>query len=442
MIKKRLIALIALFLKIGIRIHLRYNAKKYFKERGQATRQPRLMFGTDPLLINKYWSNSLKEIGYDSSTVMPNYYGINRKEDYDIYFEDIIKLSTFKLKYFCPSYIVLIYILKNFDIIHIPFNGLNFGDVWIKKNGIKLLKMHGCKLVVLPYGADFYQYSKIPNINWRHVLQVNYPNGSQAEYQITENIKNLTIYADTIISGFQTDGLGRWDSFPYNIGILNVNQCIFNPNRFTEANGANGMVKVVHTPNHRYIKGTEYVIDAIRQLKAEGLNVELILIEKKSNELVLEILRSEADILIEQLVLGYALSAMEGMAHGVPVLSNLSDENYTRAFRRYSYLNECPILTSTPESIKEDLRILIKNPALRKDIGIASRKYVEKYHSNKTAQYVFTKVYDKIWYNKEVDLMNMFHPLNPDSYNNQSPKIEHPLFENKIPEALLNTLNK
>ena len=38
--------------------------------------------------------------------------------------------------------------------------------------------------------------------------------------------------------------------------------------------------------------------------------------------------------------------------------------------------------------------------------------------------------------------MNMFHPLNPDSYNNQSPKIEHPLFENKIPEALLNTLNK
>ena len=133
---------------------------------------------------------------------------------------------------------------------------------------------------------------------------------------------------------------------------------------------------------------------------------------------------------------------MEGMAHGVPVLSNLSDENYTRAFRRYSYLNECPILTSTPESIKEDLRILIKNPALRKDIGIASRKYVEKYHSNKTAQYVFTKVYDKIWYNKEVDLMNMFHPLNPDSYNNQSPKIEHPLIENKIPKVLLNTLNK
>ena len=86
--------------------------------------------------------------------------------------------------------------------------------------------------------------------------------------------------------------------------------------------------------------------------------------------------------------------------------------------------------------------MLITRPDLRKQIGRASRQFLEKYQSNKMIQFVFDKVYDKIWYKKDIDLMNMFHPLNPDSYNNQIPKIEHPLFENKIPEALLNTLNK
>ena len=439
---KKIFRLITLFFKIGFRIHLMYSAKKYFKERSHSTRKPRLMFGNDPLISNKYWSKAMIDVGYESKSVMPDYYSINQKEDYDMYFNDILEQSKFKLKYFYGEYIVLNYILKNFDIVHIPFNGFSLYDKWIKKNEIELLKKFGCKIIVLPYGGDFWQYSKVTDISWRHVLQANYPLASFKEEKISKNIKKLTQAAEIIMAGFQTDGLGRWDVFPYNFVTMDLNKCTFNPNKYFNNDGINGVVKVVHTPNHRYIKGTEYLIDAINQLKAEGLNVELILIEKKSNDEVLKILGSEADILMEQLVLGYGISAMEGMGCGLPVITNFDNENYTRAFRRYSYLNECPMISSTPESIKEDLRILIKNPALRKDIGIASRNYAEKYHSNKTAQYIFSKIYDKIWFNKDVDLMNMFHPLNPDSYNNQSPKIEHPLFENKIPEALLNTLNK
>jgi glycosyltransferase involved in cell wall biosynthesis len=151
----------------------------------------------------------------------------------------------------------------------------------------------------------------------------------------------------------------------------------------------------------------------------------------------------DADILAEQLIfIGYAMSGLEGMSVGLPVLSNLNNEVYTRLFRRYSYLNECPILSTNPETIKDNLRILIRNPELRKELGNAGIEYSRKYHSIEANEYLFRNLYDKIWHNKESNLLNLFHPLNADSWNNKSPKIKHPLVENKIPDQLLEKLNK
>ena len=45
-----------------------------------------------------------------------------------------------------------------------------------------------------------------------------------------------------------------------------------------------------------------------------------------------------ADIHVDQLLMGYAMSAIEGLATGLPVLSNLENEQITRVFRRFSYL--------------------------------------------------------------------------------------------------------
>lgn len=38
-------------------------------------------------------------------------------------------------------------------------------------------------------------------------------------------------------------------------------------------------IVVGHMPNHRGVKGTEFLIDAIERLKSEGVKVELLLIE-------------------------------------------------------------------------------------------------------------------------------------------------------------------
>jgi glycosyltransferase involved in cell wall biosynthesis len=195
----------------------------------------------------------------------------------------------------------------------------------------------------------------------------------------------------------------------------------------------NGAVRILHAPNHRGIKGTEYILAAVNQLKAEGLAVELVLAERISNNQIRRLMQ-EVDILADQLILpGFGLNAIEGMASGLPVIANLEDRAATEVFRRYSFLNECPIVSAGLGTIVEALRVLATNRPLRSELGVAGRAYVEKYHSYATAQYLFSSIYRK-FAGEEVDLMNLYHPLKS-SYCRDKTIISHPLIENKIPRS-------
>jgi hypothetical protein len=120
------------------------------------------------------------------------------------------------------------------------------------------------------------------------------------------------------------------------------------------------------------------------------------------------------------------------MASGLPILVNLESEPHSRPFRRYSYLDECPALSTSPETITANLRRLVTDPQLRETLGRAGREYVEKYHSFSTAQYMFGAIYRKILDGDDVDLMRLFHPL-MSAYVTGTPRIVHPLTENRLP---------
>ena len=190
----------------------------------------------------------------------------------------------------------------------------------------------------------------------------------------------------------------------------------------------------MHAPNHRGVKGTEFLIEAVEELREEGLKVDLNLLERIPNDQVMETLRS-ADILVEQLIAGgYALSGIEGMASGVAVLCNLDHPERIVIFRRYSFAQECPILSTTPETIKQSLQILVTNPSLRRELGLAGRQYAEKYHSYETARHLFGSIYAKIVDGKDIDLMNLFHPLKAE-FNRRRPRVSHPLKDGLLPVA-------
>jgi glycosyltransferase involved in cell wall biosynthesis len=389
-----------------------------------------------PIINNKYWSNAMKQAGWDSKTLMKDYYAINRREDFDLYFDDLVPrwIIPHFLRRGLEAQFALLYILRHASVVHIPFSGGPLGHMpfwWVEA---PLFRLAGIRTIVISYGADAYMYSCIIDPSLRNGLLISYPTAARREPDIARRVKYWNRYADVVLTGLMIDGMGRWDCVVYNLGAIDTSQ--WSPKVCYSMNdGENGAVKVIHTPNHRGAKGTEFLINAVQTLQSEGLQVELILLEKVANDKV-RALMQEADILAEQFILGHGLSAIEGMASGLVVMSNLENETYTRVFRRYSFLNECPIVSTSPETLERNLRVLATCPELREELGRAGRQYVEKYHSYKTAQYLFGSIYDRILLGKEVDLINLFHPLKSE-YNGRKPIVKHPLIENHLPEQYL-----
>ncbi len=390
----------------------------------------KVIFGTSPLINNKYWSDALSKIGVESETLMATYCPyINQKKDYDKYFDDVVPKFFRKgyMKKLSYLFFVWIYIINNAKIFVMPFCGVVFtGCFW--KIEYFLFRINNIKVMVLPYGADAYMYSKVVDVSLQNALLLSFPCAAKNEKRIEDKVFFWSKHADFTMSGFMClDGMPRWDTTIHQ--FISINTKEWKPkNSYLLNDGKNGVVKILHTPNHRGFKGTEFLIKAVDELKEEGLKVELVLLEKVSNERVKEIM-CDVDVLAEQFIAtGYALSGIEGMATGLPVLANLDNEIYTDIFRRYSFLNECPILSTRPETIKDNLRFLITRPELREELGKLGRQYVEKYHSYKMAQYLFANIF-KSFEGENIDLMNLFHPLKSEYVQNDY--IKTPLLNNK-----------
>lgn len=400
----------------------------------------RLIWGPDPIINNKYWSEAMKEAGYASLTLMSGYYSINKKDDFDIYYDDLTPHWIFlkPLRIVLHPVFAFLFIIKKAKVIHLPLSGGPLGNTLLARMEATLYHWAGIKTALIPYGSDVYMYSKVIDSSLRNGLLLSYPTAARRETVIAKHVCYWVTHADVMITGIMIDGVGRWDvTLP---SPLVIDTELWKKKSYSMNDGLNGIVRVMHAPNHRGFKGTEFIIQAIAELKLEGLEIELVMLEKVPNEQIRELMQ-DVDILVDQLIIGYAMNAVEGMASGLPVLSNLSNEPYTRIFRRYAYLNECPILSTTPETIKENLRVLITNPELRKELGEAGRQYVEKYHSYKTAQYLFGSIYRVILDGEDIDLMNLFNPLKSE-YVNSTSRICHPLKENRLPKQYHEISNK
>jgi len=342
---------------------------------------------------------------------MEGYYAtINRRDDYDLLYEDVIPkwIGPRVLKRLLQPCFAMCFLLEQAAVVHLPFSGGPLGDTVLWRLESWFFKFAGVKIVVVPYGADAYIYSKVMDTSIRHVLITSYPNAARQSEAIQSRVDYWTREADVVICALMMDGMARWDVLTPNLFCIDCSEWTPKTN-YSKNDGINGQVRVLHTPNHRGFKGTEFILQAITELRQEGFDVELLLIEKMPNTRVRELMQ-DCDILVEQLIVGYALSGIEGMASGLPVISNVSADQY-KVFRRFSFLDECPIVSATPESIKDNLRALITRPDLRRELGIAGRTYAEKYHSYQTSQYIFGSIYSKIINREDVDLINLFHPL-------------------------------
>lgn len=130
---------------------------------------------------------------------------------------------------------------------------------------------------------------------------------------------------------------------------------------------------VVHAPSNREKKGTQWVIEACEQL---GLDLDIV--EGVPHE-VARARYARADIVVDQLNAGWhGVFALESMALGKPVVAHLRPELVDRAAAGWGV--RLPIVPATKDSLADALRPLVESPALRREIGAASRAYVEQVH--------------------------------------------------------------
>lgn len=379
---------------------------------------PRLCWGPVPIISNAYWSAAMKEKGYPSFTLMENYFSaINKRQNFDRYYTDFIPdtgvtMVDQSLIYFRP-YIVFLYVLLKADILHFSFNGFVLYRTVLQSMEPHLYALAGIKTVVIPFGADFYQYSLLSDPTLKQALLLSYPGMAKKERQIRTNIHRWTQYADCIVGSFHLDGLGRWDVLSFVPFMLDT-EVWKQKSQYSDADGKRESVVIVHCPNHTGFKGTEFIVQAIQNLKRKGYRIEFKQLQKIQNEMVREHFQ-QADILVEQLLANtYSLNAIEGMASGLAVIANLEPTPSIRLFQRYSYAGSCPIVSASIETLEMQLEALIIDPKKRQEIGNRSRSYVEKYHSYAAAQWLFDSIYQKIWFKKDLDLMRLYQSPLPE----------------------------
>ncbi|ETI67134.1 glycosyltransferase family 4 protein [Neobacillus vireti] len=132
---------------------------------------------------------------------------------------------------------------------------------------------------------------------------------------------------------------------------------------------------ILHAPTNPDFKGTFYIEKTIERLK-EDYDFEYRRIEKMNHEEVIKLYK-DADIIIDQVLCGsYGLLSVESMALGKPVLTFIRPDLIS------SFPAELPIVNANPDNLYEQVKRLLDNPDLRRDLGVSGRQYVEKVHSH------------------------------------------------------------
>jgi glycosyltransferase involved in cell wall biosynthesis len=149
---------------------------------------------------------------------------------------------------------------------------------------------------------------------------------------------------------------------------------------------------VVHAPSDRAAKGTDHIVRAVERLRAEGISVELVLVEGMTRSEA----RAEyelADIVVDQLVSGwYGGIAVEAMALAKPVVARIAPEDLARV--PADFAAELPVVPADVASVESVLRGLLQaQQRERQELGQRGRAFVERWHDPRVVAQTTTDAY-------------------------------------------------
>jgi glycosyltransferase involved in cell wall biosynthesis len=343
------------------------------------TRHKKIFMGTMHINNWVYVAKALRQKHYEVNVVV---WSPPKNEIGSVPY-DIIVAEKFKIFFHYPilrylmQYGLFFWAVFKYDIFIMCFMGRIIDkSVLGKWYELPLLKLAGKRILLNTYGGDVMTPRlTLGKKNYKYSVLNGYqedPYYSSLNEKIIGRNRNYCQYwADVIISAIDhVEYLNRVDVY------LHL-RCVDTDELKPVYRSNNKIMQIVHAPNHPKLKGTDYLIKAVDDLKKEGLNIGLNIIEGYSHDTVLELV-STCDVVADQFLIGaYSRFAIEGMALGKPILCYLRENliPYNLIWR------DCPIVNTNPDTLFDNIKKLYFDKELRNELGKKGRIYVERYHS-------------------------------------------------------------
>jgi glycosyltransferase involved in cell wall biosynthesis len=353
-------------------------------QRRRRGEKPRILWGTTPIanLRNSVLADRL--YGYESESLVYRVYRPSERGAFDRVWEPFGCVRG--LRQLGP-YLAFLWAGLRYDVFCFYFDGGLLGETPFWRVELPLLRLAGKKIVVWPYGGD----ARLPartraRGGWNAYTDVPRGGEDRDEADVQARLDEFGRWAHVVLGCADlVEDLPRLDGvLPYPFDLRGWD-AVDSPD--------DGVVRVVHAPNHPHYKGTRFLLQAVERLQGERLPVELVLVQGKPND---EARREygRADVVADQFLIGaYALFAIEGMALGKPVLCRLDPE----LARHHPEWSDCPIVSADPESLEAELRRLVEDPERRRNLGSRGPEYVRAVHSLEAVGARLDEIYRRLW---------------------------------------------
>jgi hypothetical protein len=319
---------------------------------------------------------AFKVKGYDVATIVIQKNKFYPHLEYNMVIDDLNFLRKIpKIRFLSRIIISSIYFLIHFfkydyfiytgDVTYMPF-----------KLDQLLLKLIGKKFAVL-YAGDDIRYRPIHiSIEEKKYNFFRYKGIGRKEFLKNSNffdfIKKLY---NTKYTEFLTDYI--FSSRAISTLTIKPFYKIYKPlyiNQDIKIN-KNKTVTIVHAPSDSVVKNSKFILNCLQELKSEGYDFNLELIQNKTNQEVLKIL-SSAHIAVDQFASLPGRFAQEAMYFECVVLGGNKQEYVQKC-------NEIPVIDIDmhKEDFKNKIISLLNNPKKITEFGKKGRIYIEKYHN-------------------------------------------------------------
>ena len=389
MIRTIIINLIAITMVISLSPFL--IAARFWNFAGK--QHPCLFLGATPILSLVLIAQALRQAGHKVIAGAVADVDFPRPEGFDLWVENTASHNIFVRRGLgtLEAMLAFIKILFWADVYVLYFDGGLLRRTPLQKYEIRLLKLAGKKVVMFPYGSDAFVIDKIAHKPWRDMLAADYPQFLAKARDIEARLARFGDDADLLVGClFHISTLPHWDHLMlvcYPVETHEIDPVFPDP--------SDEVIRVFHAPNHRTIKGTKHIIEAVRALREEGIAIELDLVERVSRDEVLKRM-SKAHILADQLNAGYAQTTLEGMALGKIVITGANPPEHDKLFLDTTALGECAVHWASTDTIKQVLREIASNRSKWHEWGVANRRFVERHHSFEATARNWQKVFDQL----------------------------------------------